>query len=462
MKNIVGVHFREHTARICICDDYNIYTDTMELPMSIRNADVLKDDKAFRLAFEKIRAHMQENMGISDFETVLAVPDDYGLTEVADLRRRASECEVELRMICHETAAIAFYVNQEFRVDNDVTILSAFVTDSRIGIARYEMGEKIRRMDTVLVTEQAASMSVMACIQKKVPTQLFLHDADAVFFTGSFNASMSFEQAAEKALGKSGIEIKMLDEACVIEGLGFFCGSLENRPVSGMTVLQDEVTPYPLYLSMNQEIVMLGNGLLQKDSATAPSVRLPEGRQGQDCITLYEERKKKLIPVSVLYPDPEKISPLHRKETEASVHADGKGALSIRLTTGSGEELTLDASEKTEADTPKLQEEDVSEFVKNILPIIDNLEYAAKYAEDETNPYAQGIRQSYQKAVEILEQNQVIRITGEGEPFDFNLQNAVAHVADGDLPENTVKQVMQTGYIYRGKVLRPAQVIVAN
>ena len=64
--------------------------------------------------------------------------------------------------------------------------------------------------------------------------------------------------------------------------------------------------------------------------------------------------------------------------------------------------------------------------------------------------------------MEILEQNQVIRITGEGEPFDFNLQNAVAHVADGDLPENTVKQVMQTGYIYRGKVLRPAQVIVAN
>ena len=69
---------------------------------------------------------------------------------------------------------------------------------------------------------------------------------------------------------------------------------------------------------------------------------------------------------------------------------------------------------------------------------------------------------SYEKAVEILEQNGVTRITGEGRPFDFNLQNAVAHVSDGDLPENTVKQVMQAGYMYQGKVLRTAQVIVAN
>ena len=64
--------------------------------------------------------------------------------------------------------------------------------------------------------------------------------------------------------------------------------------------------------------------------------------------------------------------------------------------------------------------------------------------------------------LKILEENGVTLITGEGEPFDFNLQNAVAHIADVDLPENTVKQVMQTGYVYKGKVIRTASVIVAN
>jgi molecular chaperone GrpE (heat shock protein) len=70
--------------------------------------------------------------------------------------------------------------------------------------------------------------------------------------------------------------------------------------------------------------------------------------------------------------------------------------------------------------------------------------------------------QTYTRYEKILEENGIKIISGEGEPFDFNLQNAVAHVTDVDLPENTVKQVMQTGYVYKGKVLRTASVIVAN
>jgi molecular chaperone GrpE (heat shock protein) len=106
--------------------------------------------------------------------------------------------------------------------------------------------------------------------------------------------------------------------------------------------------------------------------------------------------------------------------------------------------------------------DDITEFIEKILPIIDNLEYASKFAQDEDNPYTKGIIQTYENAVKILEENGITIISGEGEPFDFNYQNAVAHVTDVDLPENTVKQVMQTGYVYKGKVIRTASVIVAN
>jgi molecular chaperone GrpE (heat shock protein) len=36
------------------------------------------------------------------------------------------------------------------------------------------------------------------------------------------------------------------------------------------------------------------------------------------------------------------------------------------------------------------------------------------------------------------------------------------HVDDESLPYNIVKDVMQSGYVYKGKVLRPASVVVAN
>ena len=463
MKNVIGVHFWEKSARICICDDYNIYTDAMELPMSIRNADVLQDEKAFRLAFEKIHAHMQENMGISGFDLVLTVPDDYGLREFMRLKKLAKSCDMELLRSYSESMCLAAYVNQEFRVENGVTILSAFVTEDRVGIAGYEMGDIVRCMETVLVTEQTGARGVLPYIQKAGPELLFRHMPDALFFTGSFNAGMTFEQAASAGLGRSDVDVKMLDAKCVIEGLGFLCGSLEQRPVAGLTDFRSVATPYPLAVSVNGEIHMYPKDQeCPGESFSEPDI-YPEKPEQSPEISLYEERRGKLFRIAGSKPDASDTDAFRKKYIRTGVHVDRDGTCSVILEeTESGRKKFFILGQEEEAASAGAKEDNVATFVENILPIIDNLEYAARYAEDETNPYAQGIKQSYQKAVEILEKNGVTRITGEGEPFDFNLQNAVAHVADGDLPENTVKQVMQAGYMYRGKVLRPAQVIVAN
>lgn len=64
--------------------------------------------------------------------------------------------------------------------------------------------------------------------------------------------------------------------------------------------------------------------------------------------------------------------------------------------------------------------------------------------------------------MKILEENDVEVIAGVGEEFDYNRQVAVMHVDDEELPDNTVKEVMQAGYVYKGKVLRAASVVVAN
>ncbi len=462
MKNIVGIHFFEKNVRICICDDYNLYTDAMELPMSIRNANVLKDENAFRLSFEKIRAHMQENMGISDFDVILLIPDDYGIAEEKELLQMAERCDVHLIRTCRETAALAVYVNREFRAEDGITILSAVVTDDRVGIAKYDMGEEVRRLETVLVTEGTGSRGILNYISKRGPSLMFEHMPDAVFFTGSFNAGVNFEQAAVSGLGRSGIDIKMLDPSCLIEGLGFICGSVEDRPMAEGIRFSDVISVYPLGISVNQEILRFEAAPLTGECVCETIDHFPEPEGGTDRFILYEERCSVFKKVAEWFPSDENLGKLRRRPAEVGVEAGKSGTFSLVIQDKeSGVSFAFsakDAGDRKEAG----KEESVSSFVEKILPIIDNLEYAAKYAKDDSNPYAQGIIQSYQKAVDILEQSGVKLISGEGEPFDFNLQNAVAHVADGDLPENTVKQVMQTGYMYQGKVLRPAQVIVAN
>ena len=50
----------------------------------------------------------------------------------------------------------------------------------------------------------------------------------------------------------------------------------------------------------------------------------------------------------------------------------------------------------------------------------------------------------------------------QGKPFDPNLHNAVMHIEDEDLGENTVAQVFQAGFMLGEKVIRFAMVQVAN
>ena len=63
---------------------------------------------------------------------------------------------------------------------------------------------------------------------------------------------------------------------------------------------------------------------------------------------------------------------------------------------------------------------------------------------------------------EVLTKLGIEEIPALGEPFDPNLHNAVMHVEDENVGENTVVEVLQQGYQLGDKILRFAMVKVAN
>ena len=64
--------------------------------------------------------------------------------------------------------------------------------------------------------------------------------------------------------------------------------------------------------------------------------------------------------------------------------------------------------------------------------------------------------------MEALEKLGLKEINPENEPFDPMLHEAVMHEENSDVPENTVVQVLQKGYMMDDTVIRPAMVKVAN
>ena len=102
-----------------------------------------------------------------------------------------------------------------------------------------------------------------------------------------------------------------------------------------------------------------------------------------------------------------------------------------------------------------------ADAVEKLLPVYDNLERALAQ-ETEDAAFKKGVEMTMTQLVSIFN-TLGVEIFGEaGEQFDPNLHNAVMHVDDESLGENTICQVFQKGFKLGEKIVRFAMVQVAN
>ena len=99
--------------------------------------------------------------------------------------------------------------------------------------------------------------------------------------------------------------------------------------------------------------------------------------------------------------------------------------------------------------------------VMALLPVYDNLERALKQ-ETSDEAYKKGVEMTMAGLKKAFETLGVTEIDAAGQPFDPNIHNAVMHVEDESLGENTVAEVFQAGFMLGEKVIRFAMVKVAN
>lgn len=119
---------------------------------------------------------------------------------------------------------------------------------------------------------------------------------------------------------------------------------------------------------------------------------------------------------------------------------------------------------RTEKEKSAMYEIGAKDIIEKILPIVDNFErgLATVSEEDAKGAFAEGMDKIYKQLLKTLEDAGVKPIEAVGQPFDPNFHNAVMHVEDENLGENTVAEELQKGYMYRDSVVRHSMVKVAN
>lgn len=106
--------------------------------------------------------------------------------------------------------------------------------------------------------------------------------------------------------------------------------------------------------------------------------------------------------------------------------------------------------------------------LKEILPVLDNLERAVEHASQGQSATAgeagmlEGLRLVVRQFATAFERLDVTTIVAEGQPFDPNLHEAISQQETNDAAPGTVLSVLQRGYKAADKLLRPALVVVAK
>jgi len=104
------------------------------------------------------------------------------------------------------------------------------------------------------------------------------------------------------------------------------------------------------------------------------------------------------------------------------------------------------------------------DVIRELLPLVDNLERALKAADAETSvdAYRRGVELLLKQLLDMLAKRGVTTIEPLGEPFDPNWHDAVLRESRPDARDGEVTEVFSRGYRIGERLLRPAMVKVAT
>ncbi|MBA4407759.1 nucleotide exchange factor GrpE [bacterium] len=103
-------------------------------------------------------------------------------------------------------------------------------------------------------------------------------------------------------------------------------------------------------------------------------------------------------------------------------------------------------------------------FIRNILPIYDDLERSLSHIDEATNfeSTKKGLSLVFEKFGKILDNQGVKKIEAKGKPFDVHFHEALMQQPAEGIPPHTVLEVLEPGYMYKDRVIRHAKVIVSQ
>lgn len=104
------------------------------------------------------------------------------------------------------------------------------------------------------------------------------------------------------------------------------------------------------------------------------------------------------------------------------------------------------------------------ELLGEFIPVLDNFHRALQSIPrtEASRPILDGVVMICRQLEEVLKKQGLEEVAAEGEPFNPHLHEAIQVEETDRCPEDTVVEVIRKGYLFRGRLLRPAEVKVSR
>ncbi len=100
-------------------------------------------------------------------------------------------------------------------------------------------------------------------------------------------------------------------------------------------------------------------------------------------------------------------------------------------------------------------------LLSDLLPVFDSLQAGLGSAAAD-NPVREGLELTLRQLQKVAGDHGLVAVDPAGQPFNPEHHQAISTQPSADLPENTVLQVFQTGWLLNERLLRPALVVVSQ
>jgi len=186
------------------------------------------------------------------------------------------------------------------------------------------------------------------------------------------------------------------------------------------------------------------------DSVSKVSVKTKSGKKKTE--TAAKKSKRKTVSAKRTEKQSELLKQINTLQQE-------KEALQDRLLRTLAEMDNM--KKRLEKERVQWQDMARADLLKVLLPIVDDLERSLK-SEHTGDEFRQGIEMICQKLAKTLSDIGVVTIDSVGKPFDVDMHDALLQIEKEGVAPGLVIEEHERGYLYNGRVIRHAKVLVSK